>query len=128
MSFIKSRTYKWREILDGVNSAGALPYYLVRRRTDDVVVAACLVIGINPRAPYEIIPARGPQIRKYADQFCRQSEPIRVFVKELDSKWYYRGWFKRVSESTETTEIKLRGKQASRTEIYKIIFLTEVQP
>lgn len=126
MSFTKGKTYKWQEILDGLKSTGAPPYYLVRRKADDVIVAACLVIGVNPRAPYEIIPARGPQIRQYADQFCSQTEPIQVFVKELDNKWHYRGWFKRVGESTDDKEIKLRGKQADRTDIYKIIFLSEV--
>jgi hypothetical protein len=126
MSFNKGRPYKWQEILDGLNAHNAPPYYLLRRRTDDAVVAACLVIGVNPRAPYEIIPANGPLIRRYADKFCRQSDPIDVFVQEADGKWYYRGKFKLAGESKDANEIKLRAQQANRRNLYKILFLQEV--
>ena len=102
-------------------------FYLLRRRSDDTVVAACLIIGINPRAPYEIIPANGPLIRRYADKFCRQSEPIDMFVQEADGKWYYRGKFKLAGQSKDANEIKLRAQHANRRNIYKILFLEAVR-
>ena len=126
MSFLKGRTYKWQEILTELDAVTGPPFYLLRRRKDEVVVAACLVIGVNPRAPYEIIPANGPLIRRYADKFSRQSNPIDVFVQESDGKWYYRGKFKLAGESKDANEIRLRAQQANRRNLYKILFLTEV--
>lgn len=127
MSFIKGQTYRWQQILGDLEAVNAPPYYLLRRKKDEVVVAACLVIGLNPRAPYEIIPAKGPLIRRYADKFCRQSDPIAVFVQETDGKWYYRGQFQLAGESKDANEIRLRAQHANRRNLYKILFLEEVR-
>ncbi len=126
MNLVKGQTYKWSAILAVTGAANVAPFYVLRRAGGQSVVAACLVIGVNPRAPYEIIPANTPLISGWADVFSAQREPVPVFVKELDNKWYYRGQFRVRGESTDSKEIKLRGKQANRTHLYKILFLEEV--
>jgi hypothetical protein len=127
MNFTKSRTYKWHEILDGLEAVNAPPYYLLRHRVTQKVVAACLVIGVNPRAPYEIIPAKGPLIRRWADAFCKQRGTLDVFVQEAGGQWYYRGQFRLAGESSDANELKLRALQANRRNLYKILFLEEVR-
>jgi len=126
MSFTKNQTYTWQQILRGLNAVNAPPYYLLRDRATQKVVAACLVIGVNPRAPYEIIPARGPLIRRYADRFCKQTGTIDVFVQEADEQWYYRGVFRLKSQSNHPNELNHRATQANRRNLYKILFLEEV--
>jgi hypothetical protein len=126
MKFIKGKTYKWNEILEGSDSVDRPVRYLLHKRGTDTIAAACLDILINPRAPYELTPANGPQIKPCADKFCNQGTPVPVFVRELDRKWYYRGQFKVVGESSDENELTLRGRQAGRTDIYKIIHLAEV--
>jgi len=125
MSFIKGQTYRWQQILGDLEAVNAPPYYLLRHRTTQKVIAACLVIGVNPRAPYEIIPAKGPLIQRWADAFCKQRGTLAVFVQEADEKWYYRGRFYLAGESTDANEIKLRASQANRRNLYKILFLEE---
>ena len=127
MQFIKGNTYRWQEILDGLEAVNAPPYYLLRHRVTQKVVAACLVVGLNPRAPYEIIPAKGPLIRRYADAFCKQRGTLEVFVQEADKQWYCRGRFQLTGESNDENEIELRALQANRRDLYKILFLQEAE-
>ena len=127
MQLVKNRTYKWQEILDGLNAVAGPVYYLLHLPGTQTVAAACLSVDVNPRAPYEIIPATGRYIKPWADTFAAQTTAVPVFVRELDLKWYYRGQFKVVDQSSDPREIRLRGKQANRTDIYKILFLEEVR-
>jgi hypothetical protein len=126
MNLIKGTTYEWREILDGLHAVAGPVFYLLHRPGTQIVAAACLSIDVNPRAPYEIIPATGQFIKPWADIFAAQTQTVPVFVRELDRKWYYRGQFKVVAQSSDPREIRQRGKQANRTDIYKILFLEEV--
>ncbi len=126
MNFLKNHTYTWEEILAGTDAVAGPVFYLLRERGTQTVKAACLGIEVNPRAPYEIIPAIGQFISPWADNLCQQSQAIPVFVRELDKNYYYRGMFKVAGQSSDPEEIRLRGVQCHRTDIYKIIFLTEV--
>lgn len=125
MSFIKGQTYEWKDILGGLEAVAGPVFYLLHERGTQTVKAACLSIDVNPRAPYEIIPAIGQFISPWADNLCSQTEPIPVFVRELDGKYYYRGIFNVTGQSSDANEIRLRGQQCNRTDIYKIIFLAE---
>lgn len=125
MNFNKNETYEWNEILAGLNAVSGPVYYVLHYKGTDKVAAACLRIDKNPRAPYEIIPKNGKFIAPWADTFSLQSEPVPVFVQELDGKWYYRGRFKVVGQSSDPNEIRLREQQANRTNVYKILFLQE---
>ena len=127
MTLVKNQTYKWSDILTGLHAVAGQVFFLLHRPGTQTVVAACLSIDVNPRAPYEIIPATGQFIKPWADKFAAQAEPVPVFVRELDRKWYYRGRFKVIAQSADPREIQQRGKQANRTDIYKILFLEEVR-
>jgi len=126
MKFEKGHTYDWNTILAGLNAVAGPVFYLLHQRGSQTIKAACLSVDVNPRAPYEIIPATGPQITIWAEILCKQADPIPVFVRELDDKYYYRGLFKVTGQSSDANEIRQRGKQANRTDIYKIIFLSEI--
>lgn len=126
MNFIKGKTYDWNEILDGTGSVAGPVFYLLHPLSSHLVTVACLDIEMNPRAPYEIIPANLPKVREWADYLCQQGSSIDVFVKELDQKRYYRGRFKVAGECCAVNEIALRAKQSSSKDLYKIIFLAEV--
>lgn len=125
MKFEKGKTYEWNEILEGTGSVAGPVFYLLHLPGSHLVTVACLDIEMNPRAPYEIIPANLPKVGEWADYLCQQGSSIDVFVKELDGKRYFRGRFKVVGESSDKNEIALRGQQANRTDLYKIIFLAE---
>lgn len=126
VKFDKGKSYDWDKIVDGDEFVDGPVFYLLHRRGTEQVTAACLDIEFNPRAPYEIIPAKGPQIKLWADRLCQQGGSFPVFVKELDGKRYFRGHFKVIGQSSDKNEISVRGKQANRTDIYKIIFLSEI--
>jgi len=128
MPFTKGQSYRWQQILDDLDAVAGPVFYLLHRPGTQTVAAACLSIDVNPRAPYEIIPATGKFIKPWADTFAAQAAAVPVFVRELDRKWYYRGRFKVIGQSNDPREIRQRGKQANRTDIYKILFLQEVQP
>jgi hypothetical protein len=127
MNLIKNQTYEWKEILTGLDAVAGPVYYVLHYKGTDKVAAACLRIDKNPRAPYEIIPKNGPFIVQWADNFSAQPEAVPVFVQELDGNWYYRGRFKVTGQSSDPNEIRLREQQASRTNVYKILFLQEAQ-
>ena len=126
MNYIKNQTYKWAQILDGSEAVAGPVFYLLHRRGTQIVTAACLDVRMNPRAPYEIIPANGERIAPWADNLCHQNTPVRMFVREVDDEFYYRGQFKVVGQSDDPHQIRLRAQQANREDIYKIIFLAEV--
>lgn len=126
MPFIKGQSYDWNEILEGSESVAGPVFYLLHRIGTQVVTAACINIKWNPRAPYEIWPGIGPEVRRWADVLDQQTGDFNVFVRETDDRHYYRGKFRRVSSSTDSNEIALRKAQAEREAIYKIIFLAEV--
>jgi hypothetical protein len=127
MKLVKNSSYKWQQILAGLSVVSGPVFYLLHHPGSQAIAAACLSIDINPRAPYEIIPATGRFIKPWADKFATQPEPVPVFVREADRKWYYRGQFKVVAQSSDPLAIRHRGKQANRTDIYKILFLEEVR-
>jgi hypothetical protein len=127
MPLLKDQAYKWADILREIGAANVPPYYLLRPRGGRTIVAAALDIGTNTRAPYEIWAGNGPQIKRWADVLDRQTQLLAVFVREMDGQHYYRGTFKRVASTTDEREIALRGMQAKRNDIYKILFLEEVR-
>lgn len=126
-AFTKGHTYTWAQILSRTGGVTGPVYYVLHHIGTDKVAAACLRIDKNPRAPYEIIPKNGPFIATWADRFSSQSEPVPVFVQELDGNWYYRGRFEVVGQSSDLNEIRLREQQANRTNVYKILFLQEIR-
>jgi hypothetical protein len=126
MCLTKGNTYKWADILRETGAANVLPYYLLRPRGGRTIVAASLDIATNPRAPYEIWAGNGREIKRWADVLERQADPFAVVVREADGQHYYRGRFKCVAATTDQSEIALRGMQAERTDIYKILFLEEL--
>ena len=126
MSLTKGSTYKWADILQETGAANVLPYYLLRARGGRTIVAASLDIATNPRAPYEIWAGNGREIKRWADVLERQTDPFAVVVREADGQHYYRGSFKCVASTMDQSEIALRGMQAERSDIYKILFLEEL--
>ena len=76
MSFIKGDTCKWFDILKALNAENGPVFYLLYRCGTTDIVSACLNISMNPRAPYEIIPANKPLIRKRADEFAKLKPPV----------------------------------------------------
>ena len=127
MKLTKGKTYKWDEILNGLNSVAGPVFYLLHEKGTELVTAVCLRIDTDPRAPYEVLVGDGPFIRDWGDKFYKQQSALPVFVEELDGNRYYRGRFKPARQSIDPNEIHLRGQQANRKDIYKIIFLEEVR-
>jgi hypothetical protein len=126
MKLIKGKTYRWNEILNGLNSVAGPVFYLLHKKGTELITAVCLRIDTDPRAPYEVLVGDGPFIRDWADKLYTQKNVLPVFVEELDGNRYYRGRFRPAGQSIDPNEIQLRGQQAERKDIYKIIFLEEI--
>ena len=60
---------------------------------DGVVLAACLVQALNPRAPREILCGVGPRNGPAGALLAGQRRAIPVFVKAAVNRWRYAGPF-----------------------------------
>jgi hypothetical protein len=82
--------YTRRQIHDALG--GSLQSYLptVRRQ----VVAACLKLELNPRAPNEVLCGTGEDIAAAGASLAQQREPIPVFLKRGTNRWEFRGRLK----------------------------------
>ena len=58
------------------------------------VVAACLKIKLNPRAPNVILCGRGPIIESAGVALSTQHTPLPVFIKRATNRWEYQDTFK----------------------------------
>src|SRR5436309_1708651 len=125
MPLIKGHVYGWEQILDETGADGSPPYYLIHQGTH--VVAACLTTDLNPDAPTIILAGNGRQIAAYADHFCAQANTIPVLVKTGHREWLCCGEFKLKHQSTDSAEITEHSSRSGRDDIYKILFLEEVE-
>ena len=122
-SFTKAHAYRWKQILDETGADDSGPYYLLHR--GNKVVAGCFKKDRNPDAPLVILAGNGPKIREWADNFCSQGDTIPLFVK-AGSEWQFCGRFKLNRPSIDQDEIKQHSVRAGRTDVYKLLFLQEV--
>jgi hypothetical protein len=77
-----------------------------------------------------VILAGDTKLRKeFADIFCGQTNAIPVCVKSGDREWLCHGYFKLQRPSTDKAEIADHSARATpkRSDVYKILFLEEVQ-
>jgi len=126
MPLTKGQTYSFDQIQQETNGVPGPVFYLLHRKGTDLIVAACIDIALNARAPYEVWAGDGEQIKRWADILDSQTQPFEMFVRETDGQWYYRGKFHRKDSSDNPHEIQLRLAQFERSPIYKILFLEEV--
>lgn len=58
------------------------------------VVAACVKLDLNPRAPHVILCGKGPVIAAAGATLAKQAGPVPVFIKRGVNRWEFRGTFK----------------------------------
>lgn len=58
------------------------------------VVAACLRLELNPRAPNVVLCGKGPIIVSAGTALAKQHDPIPVFIKRGTNRWEYQGKLK----------------------------------
>lgn len=71
---------------------------------DGVVVAACLRLDLNPRAPDVILCGSGPRIRQAGEFLFEQRQPIPVFIKRAAHRWVYQGQFQVAASITDPAD------------------------
>jgi hypothetical protein len=124
MPLTKGHRYTWAQILEETGADGSPPFYLPHQGTH--VVAACVTTDLNPDAPNIILAGNGPEIAKYADLFCRQSNQIPLCVKSADREWLCCGTFKLSKSCTDPVELRVQSDRARRSDIHKVLFLEEI--
>jgi hypothetical protein len=124
MSFIKGRRYSWVRILDETGADGSPPYYLPHCGGD--IVAGCFTFELNPQAPLVVLAGNGRDVSQWADTFCTQPGSIPVFVRSGNDDWLYCGDYKLARPSVDPDEIREHSARAKRADVYKLLFLEEV--
>ncbi len=122
---VKGCRYTWKQVLEATGADGSPPYYLPH--AGPTVVAACVTLDLNPDAPKVILAGDGDKIKEFADIFCGQTKVIPVCAKSGDREWLCCGYFKLQRSSTDVAEIADHCARAKRSDVYKILFLEEVQ-
>jgi hypothetical protein len=79
------------------------------------VVAICVDPASNPRAPYEILPGRGPTIEHTARMLARQREALPCFLKRGNAVWEYVGNFRPTSISVDWALLAAKTALVGRT-------------
>lgn len=92
---------------------------------DGVVVAACLRLDLNPRAPHVVLCGSGPTIRKAGDLLAGQSQPVPMFIKRAPQHWEYQGLFKLAGSFTAPMDCApyVDGSGRALVEISRVILL-----
>lgn len=90
-----------------------------------IVVAACLRIEKNPRAPSVILCGKGPQREAAAAMLVRQASAIPVFIKR-DGGWRYVGNYRPIASYTSGLEFESRiaGSGRDRSDVSRVIVMT----
>ena len=91
------------------------------------VVAACLTMKMNPRAPKVILCGKGPIIAKSGATLSKQREPVPVFIKRAVNRWEYQGKFKVVASHSSGPRFKalVDGSGRNPSDISLAIELSE---
>jgi hypothetical protein len=55
------------------------------------VVAVCVRVDLNPRAPNVVLCGNGPVIASAGKALAKQHEPLPVFIKRAANRWEYQG-------------------------------------
>lgn len=58
------------------------------------VVAICVRLDLNSRAPNVVLCGNGPVIALAGATLARQHDPLPVFIKRATNRWEYQGTFK----------------------------------
>ncbi len=89
-----------------------------------IVLAACLRIKKNPRAPTVILCGKGPQREAAAAMLVRQASAIPVFIKR-DGGWRYVGNYRPIASHTSGPEFESRiaGSGRDRSDVSRVIIM-----
>jgi hypothetical protein len=86
------------------------------------VVCGCFVARKNPDAPCIVLPGRGPSIRRAAELFATQREPIPIFMKQRTNAWKYIGDYRVKDRSTDRTVVRFQERRSGR-KISQVLYL-----
>lgn len=90
---------------------------------DGRVVAGCFDRVLNPGAPEEILPGRGPRIERWAEVFAGQSTATPVFLKNATNKWQYVGEYCVTKRSLAPEDIQTHAIRSGRSDISQVLHL-----
>lgn len=79
------------------------------------VVCGCFRTDLNPRAPWEILPANTDDKKRWAEVFASQQEAIPIFLKRGSNRWEYRGLWRCVAVIKDADIVSEKSRQARRT-------------
>lgn len=94
-------------------------------RIGDRIVCACFTLELCPKAPDVVLAGSGPRNELAARVFCRQKQPVPVFIKRGGGAWEYVGNYsvKRFETSKESIREHRRGSIVRRKNVSRVIFL-----
>jgi hypothetical protein len=124
VEFQLARHYTRKEIHEALG--GSVEEYLPTK--NGRVVCGAFLPEHNPDAPMIVLAGKGPKIRKAAEQFARQSEPVPVFLKREANHWQYVGRFRVHRASTDPAEIAKHEKRANRYHTISMVLFLERAP
>lgn len=95
---------------------------------EGVVVAACLKIDLNPRAPNVVLCGNGKLIARAGDLLANQRTDVPVFLKRAVNHWEYQGKFTVASSHTTGTEFEnlIAGSRRDPSTVSRVILLQPV--
>ena len=80
------------------------------------VVCGCFRKDLNPNAPYEVLPGKGVNVRRWADHLgtAQKNQAIPIFIKKAAKQWEFVGPWRCVNKINVLRDIRRREKQTGR--------------
>lgn len=117
--FILGACYSRAEIAKKLG--GGTQNYLPHK--NEHVVCGCFRKDLNPRAPWEVLPANTDDKKRWAEQFASQKEAIPIFIKRGSTQWEYQGMWLCVSLTKAADVIAEKCRQSGRTSVSMVLKL-----
>lgn len=90
---------------------------------DGQVVCGCFKKATNPNAPDIVLPGQGPNIRRWAEVFREQRDPVPIFIKKAVNEWEYVGDYRVDRWTDEPSEIARHSARSGRHDVTSVLFL-----
>jgi hypothetical protein len=81
------------------------------------VVAVCVTLKLNPRAPNVVLCGNGPIIASAGAALARQHESLPVFIKRATNRWEYQGKFKVIASHSSGLQFEALVDGSGRSDV-----------
>lgn len=121
--FELGRAYTRQEIHDALG--GSIQAFLPT--LGGKVLAVCIDLAMNPKAPDRILVGTKPQVAATADILAQQPGEVPVFVKRRSSEWVYRGDFRVAEVCRDPEQLVEAARAAGRDNLHMWIDLVPAE-